>query len=114
MTLFDRTQSVTNGPITLDIKHDPNAILDYGVDWTDWLQTGETLSASTWAVASPASGVTLGTGSYASTFTTLVTKVWVTAVVSTVTQMRLTNHITTSNSPARQEELSLIINILEK
>lgn len=29
---------------------DPNAVLDYGFDWSSWLQTGETISSATWTV----------------------------------------------------------------
>lgn len=29
---------------------DPDAILDYGFDWTDWLATAETISSITWTV----------------------------------------------------------------
>ncbi len=31
---------------------DPTAILEYTVDWQDWLQTGETIETSTWTVPS--------------------------------------------------------------
>ena len=31
-------------------RKDPDAILDYGFDWSDWLASGETLTASTWTV----------------------------------------------------------------
>jgi hypothetical protein len=37
---------------------DPQAILDYTVDWTDWLK-GDTISTSSWTV-SP--GITVGDG----------------------------------------------------
>jgi len=29
---------------------DPDAVLDYGFDWSDWLADGETISTSTWTV----------------------------------------------------------------
>ena len=31
---------------------DPDATLDYGFDWSEWLSTGETLSSATWTVPS--------------------------------------------------------------
>jgi hypothetical protein len=31
---------------------DPQAILDYGFDWTDWLDEHETISSVTWTVPS--------------------------------------------------------------
>jgi len=33
-------------------RKDPHAVLDYGFDWSDWLDTGETLSSATWTVPS--------------------------------------------------------------
>lgn len=29
---------------------DPDAVLDYGFDWSDWLATDETISSATWTV----------------------------------------------------------------
>ena len=29
---------------------DPNAVLDYTVDWADWLASGETIATVTWTV----------------------------------------------------------------
>lgn len=37
---------------------DPSAVLDYGMDWTNWLDAGETISAQSVVVA-PA-GLTIG------------------------------------------------------
>jgi len=31
-------------------RKDPSAALDYGFDWSDWLTSGEVLSASAWTV----------------------------------------------------------------
>ena len=28
--------------------HDPDALLDYVIDWTPWLATGETIVSATW------------------------------------------------------------------
>jgi len=33
-------------------KKDPDAVLDYSVDWGDWMESSETLSVSTWVVPS--------------------------------------------------------------
>jgi hypothetical protein len=30
---------------------DPDAILDYGFDWTSWLDSGETIVSAVWTVA---------------------------------------------------------------
>ena len=39
---------MTLTPVVEQLK-DPNAVLDYGFDWTDWL-SGDTISTSTWVV----------------------------------------------------------------
>lgn len=31
-------------------EKDPSAVLDYTLDWSAWLQAGETISSSTWTV----------------------------------------------------------------
>ncbi|MBK7822928.1 MAG: hypothetical protein IPJ61_18260 [Tessaracoccus sp.] len=30
--------------------HDPNANIDYGFDWSDWLVDGDLISASSWSI----------------------------------------------------------------
>jgi len=41
-------------------RKDPDATLDYGFDWSDWLASGETITASTWTVPT---GITEGANS---------------------------------------------------
>jgi hypothetical protein len=36
------------------IPKDPHAELQYGVDWTDWLGDGDSITSATWAVESTA------------------------------------------------------------
>lgn len=31
--------------------HDPDASLDYSLDWSEWLSDGETIIESTWSIA---------------------------------------------------------------
>jgi hypothetical protein len=31
-------------------KKDPDAVLDYGIDWSDWLYSSDVISTSTWTV----------------------------------------------------------------
>lgn len=33
------------------IEKDPDAILDYSIDWTDWLAQGDSLQTSVWTVS---------------------------------------------------------------
>jgi hypothetical protein len=70
------------------ITKDPDAKLDYGFDWTDWLTSGEVISTSDWIIAS---GLTEISDSHSNT----VTSVWVSGGTIN-TDYVITNHITTS------------------
>ena len=48
---------VTKMSLTWPVK-DPNAVLDYFLDWTSWLTTGDTIDSIVWTVPS---GLTLET-----------------------------------------------------
>ena len=84
------TSSFTLGKDGLpQIVKDPNASLDYRIDWSDWLGT-DTIAASTWTVF-PAGGLTLGSASAATkTATTFLSGGTAGQVV------RVTNRITTA------------------
>lgn len=71
---------------------DPEAVLDYGFDWSDWLATGETIVTSTWAVAT---GLTKTTDSNSTEATTI----WLTGGTVGASYV-ITNHITTSEGRA--------------
>lgn len=50
---------------------DPNALLDYSIDWSEWLATAtDTISSSTWILSSPLVEFT-------SSFGTATTIVWI-------------------------------------
>lgn len=85
----------------MDFLKDPDAVLDYGFDWSNWLQTGETISTSNWTVPS---GLTEDSASNTAT----ETKVW----LSGGTDSKLygiTNHITTS--AGREDDRTLSIRV---
>ena len=88
--------------------HDPDAELDYTVDWSDWLPEGDALSASTWTV--PA-GMTL----LNATRTGTLAVIWLAfdsnaGEVGTV--YRITNHIVTTGG--RKDDRSFEVVIKEK
>ena len=86
--------------------HDPDAVLDYAVDWTAWLSDGETITASTWTVPD---GITETTP--APSFTDTAATIWLTG--GTVGQSySVTNHITTSQG--RQDDRSLNIRVANR
>lgn len=78
------------------MKADPNSVLDYGVDWSEWLADGETITASTWTVpegveqATPAPSISDG-----------ITTIWLTGGTAN-RRYWIANHITTS--AGRQDE----------
>ena len=62
------------------IPKDANAVLDYAFDWSEWLQDGESLTASDWSVSRRGSGSDADDLSVASSpspsFSGGKTKVW--------------------------------------
>ena len=86
--------------------HDPDSDLDYGFDWTDWL-AGDTIADSTWEI-NP-TGPTLHNPTFSDTNTT----VWVDGG-ETGTTYTLTNHITTSNTPPREDDRSHKLKVKER
>lgn len=82
------------------VEHDkvPNSKIDYGFDWTQWLN-GRTLTASTWSA--PA-GITIDANSF--------TSAWAIVRLSGGTAGQtyiVTNHITDSDT--EEEERSMLI-----
>jgi len=39
---------------------DPDADLDYGIDWSDWLPDGDSVQTSTWIITGPDSTLVAG------------------------------------------------------
>jgi hypothetical protein len=90
---------------------DPSATLDFGIDWSSWLETAETISTSAWAVDDVT--LTIGTATYAPTNSGTETKVWLSSgTVGTV--YRVTNTITTDNTPARITERSFDVKLVQR
>jgi hypothetical protein len=93
---------------------DPDSVMDYGADYSSWLSTGETISASAWLIdgtvvsaTDTVNGLTLNSA----TSTTTATAAWLSG--GTVgTTYTLTNRITTS--AGRTEDRSMLILCAEK
>ena len=83
---------------------DPDAVLDYGFDWSDWLADGETISTSTWTIPT-------GLTEDSETETTTATKVWLSGGTAG-TDYTITNKIVTSDS--RTDERSMTIRVQER
>lgn len=86
---------------------DPSAELDFAVDWTDWLQDGETISDASWTVPAGLSEVD---GHDSSVVDGLCT-IWLTGGTPGCSYT-VTCHITTSMG--RQDDRSLTIESRER
>lgn len=51
------------------IGKDPDAVLPYSIDWSDWLVSGDTIATSTWAAET---GITVDSDSETTQVTTVV------------------------------------------
>jgi len=83
---------------------DPDSIIDYGVDWSTWLATGETIASSSWVVPSDLTSVSESN-------TTTETAIFLSGGI-VGTEYTVTNRITTTAS--RTEDRSMLIKCQEK
>lgn len=86
------------------MQKDPQAVLDYAMDWTPWLAEGETIATSSWTVDA---GITKDSDSK----TTTVATVWLSGGTAGVTY-KLTNHITTNQG--RTDERSFPVSVRQR
>lgn len=82
---------------------DPDAVLDYHIDWSKWLD-GDTISASTWDAPT---GITIDS----SDFTSTTAVVWLSEGTEGSTY-KVVNSITTSDG--RSDDRTLFINVRER
>lgn len=90
------------------VRKVPNAVLDYGFDWSQWLQTGESIVTSSWVSSDPA--ITIDSN-YITNGT--VTVVWLSGGVASKKYF-LTNTITTDAAIARTDERTLTVSVVAK
>lgn len=83
----------------------PGAVLDYAVDWSDWLADGEIITASTWTIE-PA-GLTRVDDDFSDTAATI----WVSGGTAG-NRYALTNHITTSQG--REDERTIAFPVAKR
>lgn len=82
----------------MEFTHGPQSVLDYLVDWSTWLTSGDTIVTSTWVAET---GITINSNS----FTTTAATVWISG--GTLHESyNVVNHVTTSEG--RQEDQTLI------
>ena len=85
-------------------EKDPDAVLDYGIDWADWVTAADSIITSSWTA--PA-GITVETDSLSGT----VCIVWLSGGTAGVSY-EVTCHIETDDG--RQDDRSLIIKCIER
>jgi hypothetical protein len=84
---------------------DPSAILDYSVDWSQWMTTGDSIASVTW---SPITGIVVES-SPAPSFTSTVATAWIGSGTAGNTYT-VTCHITTT--AGRQDTRTLTFNVV--
>ena len=82
-------------------RKDPDSVLDYGIDWSTWLSSGETISTSTWTVPT---GKTEDSDSKGDTSTLI----WLSGGTAGTTY-ELTNKITTSDNRTVERSIEIIV-----
>ena len=87
--------------MSFQVKIDPDAKLDYGCDWSDWLPEGKTITNSEWFIT-PA-----GPTKSAQTNSTTAATVWVEGCEAG-TVYTLTNRITDSDGRVDDRSITLV------
>ena len=79
---------------------DPQAILDYNIDWNDWLVGGDTITSSSWTVST---GIVLQSSSVSQGITTA----WISGGTAGTTYYA-TNRVDTAAGRREERTLTLI------
>lgn len=97
------------------ITKDPDAILDYDMEWADWLGDDEEIATSTWAITDTGDGeLDIETGSRASSIVDGVTaRVWLSGGTPGQTYT-IKNHVVTDATPAREDDRSFSVKIRQR
>lgn len=87
-----------------EFRHDPNAALDYRIDWTQWLAEDEAVTTSTWAVPD---GLAKGSDAHDDTTCTVWLSGGTVGVIYDVT-----NHVVTSQG--RTDDRSFRVRVVQR
>ena len=86
---------------------DPDATLDYTIDWSAWLEDGDTIAGSQWVVPTDL------TQDAPATNTDTTTTVWLSGGTAGADYV-VTNRITTASNPDRIDDRSIVIRVRER
>lgn len=89
---------------TNEFTKDPDSVLDFAVDWTKWLDEGETIASSDWIIPD---GITEDTDQPPSHTDTVAT-IWLTGGTDGA-WLQVVNRITTNQGRTEDQTLSLHI-----
>lgn len=93
--------------MTFSIVKDPDAVLDYAIDWgSNWLSS-DTIASSSWAVSGPDDSLTVDSDSN----TTTTATVWLSGGTRHATYT-VTNSIVTAEG--REDDRSIVIRVENK
>lgn len=84
------------------LRKDPNALLDYALDWSEWLSSADVIVASTWTT-SPA-GLTEGDTHNDG----LKTSIWLSGGAVGVTYT-ITNHVVTEDDRCDDRSFEIVV-----
>jgi hypothetical protein len=90
--------------MAIKFKKDPDAVLDYTLNWTDWLVSGDTITAAT---STPDSGITVDSTS----FTTTATTTWLSGGTAGTTYSVVV-HVTTDDG--REDDRTITIAVQDR
>lgn len=114
--------SANKWPYKVKEPLDPNAVLDYCIDWTDWVPEGSGIDTATWTVVggTKVNSVVIHQIPDPSDLTGLTmldveqTIVWL-SVTSGSTEVQATVHVVLNTSPvALEDDRTLIFKVMER
>lgn len=86
-------------------RKDPNANLDYGFDWSDWMESGDTIEASEWLFS--VAGLVAGDEAFGDD----ATSIWIAGGTDGMEYL-VTNRITTQDG--RIEDRTFQISVVQR
>jgi hypothetical protein len=91
------------------IEKDPQGTLDYTIDWSSWINSGDSITASTWAIetiSGDASPMTTSSNSFNAGSST--TTIWLSAGTAG-NKYIITNTITTNNGITEERYFRIFV-----
>jgi len=97
--------AITRDKPLRELVKDPDAVLDYSIDWTDWIVSGDSIATSTWAIdVAPDADLEIDSSSIVSGVPT----VWLSGGTAGETYV-VRNRVVTADS--RTDDRSIVIHV---